>query len=49
MIDSRGRMMPKPVRRIGVKASGVQQVIASGVQQVMATEQKENVSLSIKN
>jgi hypothetical protein len=35
MIDSRRRrMMPKPVKRIGVKASGVQQV--------MATEQKQN-------
>ena len=39
MIESRGRMMPKPVKRIGVKASVVQQVIVFGVQQVMATEQ----------
>ena len=30
MIDSRRRrMMPKPVKRIGVKASGVQQVMAT--------------------
>jgi RNA recognition motif-containing protein len=30
--SSRRRMMPKPVRRVRPKASGVQQVIASGAQ-----------------
>ena len=36
----RRRMMPKPVRRVGVKASGVQQV--------MATEQETKLTIVVK-
>ena len=40
IIDSDIRMMPKPVRRVGVKASGVQQV--------MATEQETKLTIVVK-